>query len=213
MSRVLALATVLLLAPAAAAQIPAPWDRPAGFGAGFGRFPPIGPGVRPPHGGPWVRPVPPIALFPPVVPVVPVWSPYYGGFFGGTAGPTIVIANYSPQAPAEPVVPADPLDPAHYSSALGRRRAAATAAAATITTGVTVTLPAAGEVWLNGVKQPGTGPTFDLTVTTARPGESVPFALTARWQGGGQTYEYERTLALSAGDKQSLTVVRGTPVK
>jgi hypothetical protein len=125
----------------------------------------------------------------------------------------VVIENYPPPAADAPVVPTDPLDPAHYSSALGRRRAAATADAATITPGATITLPAAGELWLNGVKQPGTGPTFDLAVTTAQPGESATFAITARWQAGGQTYEYEKALTLSAGDKQSLTVVRGTPIK
>lgn len=204
------LPAVLLLAPATAAQIPAPWDRPPGYGLTWGphHYRWLGP-----H-GPRPFPIHPIAPIVPISPFgfgTPVFVPTWGGFGGGAGVTTnIFIENHMPPQPAALVVP---LDPAHLSSGMARLRAAQTADTATITTGVTLTLPAEGEVWMNGLKQLGIGRTFDLTVTTARPGESVPFAITARWTINGQTYDYKRSLTLLAGERQSLTVVRGTLVE
>jgi hypothetical protein len=222
----LALFALLLLAPAAAGQghIPAPWDRPPGFAPGptvggvhWGRFPgrfhrfprpgfTIGTGfaVGPGFG---------FAAGPGFGFAAPVWGPAWGGgYYNGAGVTTVVVERYVEPVPVPAAAPAAPLDPVYLSSAMARQRAAATAATVTTTTRVTLTLPAAGEVWVNGEKQPGTGTEFDLAVTTARPGESVLFAIAARWQANGQTFEYEKSLSLTAGEKKSLAVFRGTPV-
>ena len=111
MSRWLALPTVLLLAPVAAAQIPAPWDTPPGYGLTWGptaRFPvrplpPVRP--RPPHWQPGIGfglgvGYAPIGVAAPVL--YPGWGGYYGGYnggyyggyYGGAGGPTVVVENF-----------------------------------------------------------------------------------------------------------------------
>src|SRR5262245_55893572 len=97
MSRHLALPIVLLVAPAAAGQTPAPWARPPGYGVTFGPRPAvIGPHRsfhRPlPH--PIPRPFPPFGRpglggfgggigFGSGVGFVPVLYPSWGGYYGG----------------------------------------------------------------------------------------------------------------------------------
>jgi hypothetical protein len=76
---------------------------------------------------------------------------------------------------------------------------------------VTLTLPAAGLAWLNGVEQPDFAK--DHTLTIDDPAGAATFVIRARWWVNGQAFEYDRTLTLMPGEQQGLAVFRGTPVK
>src|SRR5947209_2917236 len=130
MSRTLTLPFILALAPAAAGQIPAPWDRPPGYSTGFGpglRYSTFDPGQRrvpgtfQPNPTPaYARPVrgfgfgtgfAPVGGFGPVA--YPGWGGYYGDYYGGAMGPTVVVENYPPPVGVVPAPAPAPLDPAY----------------------------------------------------------------------------------------------------
>lgn len=152
--------------------------------------------------------------------------PYAGGFYGGYGfgyggyypsglfyngpgplGAGLVGTNFGPspyEAPADPV----PLQPAgvqtsRFKVALSGELAATLA----------VDLPAKGEVWVDGVKQKDSGSSYTLTSPALRAGERHKFDVRAEWTANGQRYRAERTVSVSAGDRQKLTLVLGDPVK
>ena len=223
MTRLLTLPAVLLLTQAAAAQIPArlpvQFNRPdwmtvspyratmfdAGFDASqrfitdaFGRQAGYGPGFGYPTFG--------VGYYPYAGPAA---------YYAAPVNPPVVIERV-PEVifPEMQQAPAQPFDLAVYlSTPLATQQAVRTAVRVGMTTGVTVTLPAAAEVWLNGTKQKGTGKTFDLSVPDAHPGEPVKFDIRARWTANGETYDYDRSMTVEAGGRESLIVARGTPAK
>lgn len=186
-----AVVVLLLAATVASAQVGAPYDRPAGFGQRFGPPPVV---VPPPL---WGYPVYyPFNVFPPASS-----SSYY---------PTTAV----PVAPpAVPPLPTGRLLPVHYlSDNAARARAAEVSKQLRVTTRLTLELPAAAEVWVNGTKQPGAaGKTHALTADLG-PGESHTFNVVAKWTTGGKAFEYTKTATLDAGDTKTVTVFAGTPV-
>lgn len=165
--------------------------------------------VNPPPGFPNfynrpVRPLP-VPLRPPVVGpgYYPIIYPGYG-WGGGYGAAPVTNVTIIERVEVPPAAPVPPLHPAYLSTAAAARRRAEVSATVIERTEFTLTLPAAGTVWLDGAKQAGTGPEFVLAVP---PGKAC--AVRAEWQQGGKTYEYTRTVTLDAGDKQAATVFRG----
>ena len=74
----------------------------------------------------------------------------------------------------------------------------------------TLEFPADVKLWLNGTPVPGEGRTRVLTAPTLK---AFTFAVRAEWTTDGTRYEWDRTVALSAGDKSRVTVLRGFPIK
>jgi uncharacterized protein (TIGR03000 family) len=79
---------------------------------------------------------------------------------------------------------------------------------------LTLQLPVAAEVWLNGTPVGGTASEQHvLTSPVLKPGENFTFDIKARWTTGGKTYEATRSVTLAPGDKSRLFVVSGNEVK
>jgi uncharacterized protein (TIGR03000 family) len=78
---------------------------------------------------------------------------------------------------------------------------------------LTVQLPAAGEVWLNGRKSDGK-PTEEWTLKSPvlEVGQRFEFEVRARWEANGKALEYQRTLALDGGNRSRIVVVGGSEV-
>lgn len=160
-----------------------------------------------------VRRGPPITLVaaPPVVPVFPTfyptfWGGGYGyGFYGGFdfpgyfSQPTVVVVP-------QPVFVAPP-NPARIAEDADRAAAVASAS-------LTLELPAAADVWLDGEKQPSSP---DATRTLSSPpmklGAEYAFRVRAEWVEGGTKYRTEQTSTVRAGERGKLTVYAGTPIK
>lgn len=163
-----------------------------------------------------VRKGPPIDLVaapPPCPPVVlpwirpPLWGGYYGGFYSEFYLPPLIPQprlGVVPVTPS-PVVPA--VNPARIAEDTDRAAALAPAT-------LTLQLPAAADVWLNGEPQASSA---DATRTLSSPplrlGSEFKFSVRARWVEGGMTYEATPTSTVRAGERGKLTVYAGTPVK
>lgn len=140
---------------------------------------------------------------PPRPPVFVPYPVFYPPFWGGGFGPFAPV-YYPPQVVVlpQPVVVLPPA-PARVEDA---DRAAAQVPAA-----LTLELPAAADVWLDGVKQ--SADTRTLSSAPLRIGESFTFRVRARWTESGTTYEAEAKSTVRAGERGKLTVYAGTPVK
>lgn len=77
---------------------------------------------------------------------------------------------------------------------------------------LTIRLPAAGEIWVNGAKQDKAGSEFIVSSNPLGRGESNSFVVKARWERNGTTYEADRTVTVTSGDRSTLTIVSGDPV-
>jgi uncharacterized protein (TIGR03000 family) len=79
---------------------------------------------------------------------------------------------------------------------------------------LTLQLPVAGDVWVNGKKAPG-GASEDhvLTSPVLAAGKSYTFDVKARWTLDGKTYEATRLVTVGSGDRTRVIVVTGTAVK
>jgi len=160
-------------------------------------------------GGPPVRRGPPIDLVaaPRVAPtpvLFPVWySPFWGGMYPGFYAPglyppPVVIPQPEPVAPPNPARLAEDAD-----------RAAATAPAT-----LTLDLPAAADLWLDGEKQPSSTDTTRTLVSSPLPiGREFTFNIRAQWVENGTTYEAKKTTTIRAGERGKFAVYAGTPVK
>lgn len=158
-----------------------------------------------------VRKGPPIDLVaaPPRIPVFPTFCPtFWGGgygFYGGYGYPgffpqpqVVVVPHAVVVAPPNPVRVVEDTD-----------RAAALAPAT-----LTLELPAAADVWLDGVKQPSSADaTRVLTSPPLKLGASYIFNVRAEWTEGGTRYKTEQTSTVRAGERGKLTVYAGTPIK
>ncbi len=117
---------------------------------------------------------------------------YYGGLYYGP------MYNYGSAAPAEaaPTPPAKPqLVPGNENSAV-----------------LTVQLPVAGELWVNGQKQDGNGDLYKVRTSPIARGTEEEFAVRAIWTFEGKKYSAERKVPLGSGDRVKLTIASGTPV-
>lgn len=135
-------------------------------------------------------------------------SPFWGGF---GYYPGVYLPGYyqipqvfvPPQAP--PLLP--PLSPARVTENTDR-------AAAEVSATLTLTLPAAADVWLNGDKLPSSAdPSRTLTSPPLRIGEGFTFRVRAEWVEEGVTYETAQVSSVRAGERGKLTVYAGTRVK
>lgn len=74
--------------------------------------------------------------------------------------------------------------------------------------------PASAEVWLNGKKSDEPpGDLWTLTSPSLPTGAEYTFVVKARWSLNGKTYEYDRTVAVAAGNRSRATVLSGTEIK
>ena len=209
MTRVPAVFAVgLLAAGAAVGQAPvAPMPTRLPPGAGVPRpfvTPPIGfaggfhtPGsgyVLPAFGGYYTSP----SLFPFTNGFYPNYAIMPPGFYGGVG----TIVNVTNNAGGSPVRTVNSQQFAPNVS--GEEKAT-----------LTIALPAAGDVWLGGVRQKDAGntSTYVLTSPVLKPGEQHKFEIRAEWLVDGKRYRSERTVSVSAGDNQKLTMVLGDLVK
>jgi hypothetical protein len=79
---------------------------------------------------------------------------------------------------------------------------------------LSVQLPAAAEVWMDGELQPGRGATWELTsLPLPHPWSAHLFDVAARWTAGGQEFEWENKVPVVAGHTGQALVARGFPVK
>lgn len=162
--------------------------------------------------------------FPPVYPPDYWGSGFAGGFGGfgggfGWAAPVILYPDpvllYPDPPAALPTAGTAPLLPPHYLSAgLGRMKRAETAAMLEYRTALTLELPAAAELWVNGDLQSGRAKErHEVTAPRLSAGETWTANLRAEWTAGGRVYEYTTAVTLTAGDSKTLLVYSGTPVK
>lgn len=208
-----AILLALVLAPAAHGQFQ-PGGRFGGPGIGITATsaPHSAPGSIFPGAGPTMRPQ--AVLFPGFRSAFPRFPAYgfYGGFypysywdFGyngyyGNRGNVITIAP-----PEEPIFrvtrsPANPiggLPPADSPSPTRAR--------------LTLSVPAAAEVWLNEEKLDGMGTERALESPELRAGASHTFRIRVRWLEGGEPVEEKRTLSVRVGESQSLTFIAAPP--
>lgn len=161
--------------------------------------------------------VPPVAT----TPVPPTFPPYYPGmvvpsvpWYPGISYPwydygysTFGFGYSIPSTPITPI-PA-PLASLARPGTDDIDRASAEAAAT-----LTLELPTAADLWVDGVKRDGQ-PTAKHTLTSKplKLGSQHKFDLRARWTASGTTYELERTVTVRAGESGKLTAYSGTPVK
>lgn len=139
----------------------------------------------------------------------------FGGFLGASAtslydssiapATGLVGANFGP-TPAETPAAIVPLQPA--GNGTGRQLFTGTKTATLV-----VSLPAAGDVWFDGVKQGTTGTTHTLVSPALRAGDSHRYDVKAEWTLDGKKYRAEREVSVAAGDRQRLTLVLGDEVK
>lgn len=180
----LTLLALLVLVSAADAQ--RPLTSPA-------KGPPIdlvaAPPQRPFFGGPWIRP--------------PLWGGFYSDFYYPglfQQQPQVVIVP-------QPVVMAPPANPARLAE--DADRAAATAPAT-----LTLELPAAADVWLDGEQQPSSADTTrTLTSPALAIGREFTFRIRARWIESGTTYEADKASTVRAGERGKVAIYAGTAVK
>lgn len=118
-----------------------------------------------------------------------------------------VIALPPPEVYAVPALPGQFL-----SAALAERERQETAARVRTRTALTIDLPAAAELFVNGVKQPG-GPKkrHEVATETLQPGDRWDLQLRAGWTTGGKGYTFAESRTLAAGDSKTLLVYSGTP--
>jgi uncharacterized protein (TIGR03000 family) len=184
----LTLLALLVLVSAADAQ--RPLTSPA-------KGPPIdlvaAPPQRPFFGGPWIRP--------------PLWGGYWGGFYSDFYYPGLFQQQPQVVIVPQPMVAAPAANPARLAE--DADRAAATAPAV-----LTLELPAAADVWLDGEQQPSSA---DTTRTLTSPplaiGREHTFRVRARWTEGGTTYEAEKASVVRAGERGKVAIYAGTAVK
>lgn len=78
---------------------------------------------------------------------------------------------------------------------------------------LSVELPAAGELWVNGQKTDArSGTSFALSSPALSEGEQYTFDVKARWEEDGKTYEYTRAVTVEPGKRNAVQVISGTPV-
>jgi uncharacterized protein (TIGR03000 family) len=163
-----------------------------------------------------VRKGPPIDLVaapPPCPPVMlpwirpPLWGGYYGGFYSEFMLPIVSPAPRVPlvRVPQPPAVTA--VNPARIAEDTDRAAALASAT-------LTLQLPAAADVRLNGEPQASSADTTrTLSSAPLKLGSEFKFNVRARWVEGGITYEATPSSTVRAGERGQLTVYAGTPVK
>lgn len=79
---------------------------------------------------------------------------------------------------------------------------------------LTVQLPAAAEVWLDGKKVKGDkAEEVVLTSPVLTANQEYTFLVKARWSSKGKTYEAKRAVTLKAGDRSRLGIVSGDEVR
>lgn len=124
------------------------------------------------------------------------YSPWFysPGFYGN--GFSYGYGSYPAPAPAPEPAPAKP------------QIVPGTAFAATLT----IQLPVAGDVWVNGLKEPGTFDSFKVTTTAIARGAEETYTVRAVWVLDGKKYAAERKVPLGAGDRVKLTIASGDPV-
>ena len=193
--RILAIFASMIVAQVANGQINAPYDRPAGYGGQFGTVGggfPVAPVIYPGFGYGGYNPY----FYP------RSWGGSFGNRYAYDDTPTIVA----------PVAAVAALHPAHLSSFIARQRILDTATFVKVDTVLTVELPFAGDLWLNGVRQPKSSAKHELIGPALVPGESMEFVVRATWVREGVAYEYDRTIEMNAGDRKAIVVFNGTPV-
>jgi uncharacterized protein (TIGR03000 family) len=142
------------------------------------------------------------------VPFPRLYAPFWGGgygFYGGYGYPGFVQPPQVVVVP-QPVLVAPP-NPARIAEDGDR-------AAALVSATLTLELPAAADVWLDGQKQ---ATSADATRVLASPpmtiGEQYTFRVRAEWVEKGTKYQTEQTTTVRAGERGKLTVYAGTAVK
>jgi uncharacterized protein (TIGR03000 family) len=220
--------TLALFASVAVAQ-----PRPLPLSPGVMRGSPIGPGM------PFAptNPVPPGQQsgqqqnntgFLPIVPVTYGFYGYgypYGGYPFGAGYPFNNIQPQNGYTPVPDYIPATGSVPNYYAPAASSAptRSAGgiysvpqteTTPAKELSATLTLQLPVAGEVWLNGKKVSSEKSDEQvLTSPVMKPNEQYKFNVKARWTYKGKTYETERAVTLDAGERSRLLVVSGDEVK
>jgi uncharacterized protein (TIGR03000 family) len=125
----------------------------------------------------------------------PFGDPYYGYPYG--YGPRVEV-NVPVFVPGgQPELPERPLPISGESTAV-----------------LVLEFPAAAEVWVNGKKGEGDSQTeWTLSSPSLATGTEYTFNVKARWTTGGKTFEYERTVAVAAGNRSKALVIGGTEIK
>jgi len=209
MTRFLLTASIALLPSVALAQVPV--SVASGVGGFGGTYRPGTPSLTAPVGRPIFVPrmhtgmvggfVPPAVSYPSFGFVGRGLFGYYGGFYGWGAG----LYSYYDPAAFGPAAPAPEYD---YNPPMRVIPLANVFPAV-----LTVDLPVAAKIWVNGSPAAGEKATeWVLTSSDLRSGQPFTFQVRARWEADGKTYEYTRDVTVAAGDRSRVRVVSGTPV-
>jgi uncharacterized protein (TIGR03000 family) len=79
---------------------------------------------------------------------------------------------------------------------------------------LTLTFPAPAEIWVNDKKGPGeANDEWTLTSPPIAVGSDYTFKIKAHWKVDGKTFEYEKTIAVAAGNRSRSLVLSGSEVK
>lgn len=128
------------------------------------------------------------------------WFPYYGYGYGGYGYGYGMPSNTVNVYPTY-YVPIGPPEPDVQLSGMANAT-------------LVLQFPTAAEVWLNGKRGEGEPQTeWTLTSPALPKGQDYTFDVKARWKLNGKTYEYEKTVAVAAGNRSRSLILSGTQVK
>ena len=126
--------------------------------------------------------------------------PWYGGYGYGGFG-------YGAFAPS-PATSSSFYSPT-YTPPVGTNPAPVSG---TVSATLTVQLPVAGTLWVDGVKQADSGDLYRVNTSAIAAGQTKKVKIRAEWLLDGKRMRAERTLDLKPGESQKVTLILGDPV-
>jgi uncharacterized protein (TIGR03000 family) len=140
--------------------------------------------------------------------VAPIYGPAFGwntGFgvplFGYPMVNSPITINIIPQPAAAAPLPTGPRNTVPHGMLSNRAEGT-----------LSVILPGPGEIWMNGVKQPGRTTDFRFTSPLLQSGESYTFTIRAEWMARGERVGATDKVTVLAGESRQIAFGYGDPI-